>query len=103
MKDDPIYFWVSDGCAWIRVTGDACFLNSTRVSEFGKKMVHRGIRQFAVDLEECSGLDSTFMGTLAGIALRLRELGKGTLRVLNVQPEHEKQFRDLGLDELFFD
>ena len=63
----------------------------------------RGIWEFRVDLEECSGLDSTFMGTLAGLALRLRELNRGSLRILKVRPEHAKQFRDLGLDQLFFD
>jgi anti-anti-sigma regulatory factor len=54
-----------------------------------------------VDLKECSGSDSTFMGALAGIALRARELGSGSLHVLNAPPEQEKQLRNLGLDRLF--
>jgi hypothetical protein len=30
-------------------------------------------------------MDSTFMGTMAGMALRLRELGQGHLRVIHVR------------------
>ncbi|MGV3533474.1 MAG: STAS domain-containing protein [Chthoniobacteraceae bacterium] len=101
MKDDPIYFWISDGSAWIRLSGDACSLNSTRVKEFGRDAIRRGIRQIMVDMEECSAVDSTFMGTLTGLALRLYEIGEGKVRLLNTHPEIRKQFEALGLDQLF--
>lgn len=103
MKGDPVHFWMSDGCAWIRVVGEATRWNSTQVKEFAKEKTREGIRQFMVDMEECSAVDSTFMGTLAGIALRLKELGAptGSLRLLNMHPEIRKQFEKLGLDRLF--
>ena len=43
------------------------------------------------------------MGTLAGAALRLKELGApwGRLQLLNTHPEIQKQFAELGLDRLF--
>ena len=64
-------------------------------------MIQRGHREFVVDLEECELMDSTFMGTLAGVALRLREIGQGGLRTVNVNVRNASLFENLGLDQLF--
>lgn len=64
-------------------------------------MIQRGHREFVVDLRGCELMDSTFMGTLAGVALRLRELGQGTLRVVNVNERNSGLLSNLGLDQLF--
>ena len=73
----------------VRVEGKGSFLNSTGLKEFSKEMVNRGFREFMVDLEKCPVMDSTFMGTLAGLALRLRELGQGNLRVVNLNERNQ--------------
>ena len=44
-------------------------------------MIHRDAREFIVDLCNCPVMDSTFMGTLAGISLWLGKLGEGSLSV----------------------
>jgi anti-sigma B factor antagonist len=85
----------------VRVEGKGSFLNSTGLKEFAKEMINRGFREFAVDLKSCPVMDSTFMGTLAGIALRLRELGQGTLRVTNLNERNHDLLSNLGLDQLF--
>lgn len=64
-------------------------------------MINRGHREFVVDLRDCPVMDSTFMGTLAGIALRLREIGQGTLHVTNLNERNGDLLRNLGLDQLF--
>lgn len=86
---------------WVRVEGKGSFLNSTGLKEFAKEMVNRGFREFAVDLKNCPVMDSTFMGTLAGVALRLRELGQGQLRVVNLNERNQDLLGNLGLDQLF--
>jgi anti-anti-sigma regulatory factor len=86
---------------WVRVEGKGSFLNSTGLKEFAKEMINRGFREFAVDLKNCTVMDSTFMGTLAGVALRLRELGQGTLRVTNLNERNNDLLSNLGLDQLF--
>ena len=85
----------------VRVEGKGSFLNSTGLKEFAKEMINRGFREFAIDLKSCPVMDSTFMGTLAGIALRLRELGQGTLRVTNLNERNHDLLANLGLDQLF--
>jgi len=64
-------------------------------------MVNRGHREFVVDLRNCPAMDSTFMGTMAGIALRLREIGQGHLRVVNLNERNSDLLCNLGLDQLF--
>ncbi len=85
----------------MRVEGKGSFLSSTGLKDFGKEMANRGYRDFVVDLQKCPVMDSTFMGTLASIALRLRELGSGQLRVVRVNERNRDLIRNLGLDQLF--
>ena len=86
---------------WVRVEGKGSFLNSTGLKEFTKEMINRGYREFVVDLKSCPVMDSTFMGTLAGVALRLRELGQGHLRAVNLNERNQDLLANLGLDQLF--
>ncbi len=93
------------GCAnktaWVRVEGKGSFLNSAGLKEFGKEMVNRGFREFMIDLQNCPMMDSTFMGTLAGLALSLRGLGQGHLHVLHLNDRNRDLLCNLGLDQLF--
>src|SRR5450631_2319235 len=60
---------------WIRVEGRGSFQNSPALKEFSRKLIDEGRRKFVVDLKSCLAMDSTFMGTLAGLAIRLRDTG----------------------------
>ena len=64
-------------------------------------MVDRGYREFIVDLEKCAMMDSTFMGTMAGVALRLKELGQGHLHIIHCGERSQELLSGLGLDQLF--
>jgi anti-anti-sigma regulatory factor len=84
----------------IRVQGKGSFQNSAGVKRFAKAMVNRGFRDFVVDLAACPVMDSTFMGTLTGIAFRLRELGHGGLHVINSNERNTNLLEGLGLDQI---
>ena len=86
---------------WIKVDGRGTFQNSPGIKEFVRKMMDRGHREFVVDLAGCELMDSTFMGTLASVALRLREIGQGSLKVVNVNARNSALLENLGLDQLF--
>lgn len=85
----------------VKVQGKGSFQNSPALKEFARQMLDRGYRVFVIDLADCPVMDSTFMGTLAGIALRLREAEGGVLRVRNVNERNYELLRNLGLDNLF--
>lgn len=84
---------------WVRVQGRGTFQNSTGLKEFARAMTERGNREFIVDLKECELMDSTFMGTLAGIALKLGPGGR--LRVIRANDRCRSVLRNLGLDRVF--
>jgi anti-anti-sigma regulatory factor len=82
------------------VEGKGSFLNSGNFKEFAREMVDRGYREFVIDLAHCVMMDSTFMGTLAGVALRLKELGQGHLHVVHCGERSRELLSGLGLDQL---
>ena len=81
--------------------GKGSFQNSQGMKDFSREMMNRGHRQFVLDLKNCMVMDSTFMGTLAGIGLRLKELGQGNLHVINSNDRNTDLLQNLGLDHLF--
>ena len=92
---------VSDRTVWVRVEGKGSFSNSTGLKQFGKEMTNRGYRQFIIDLKQCPVMDSTFMGTLTAMSLRLKELGSGELCVVNLNSRNQELLANLGLDRFF--
>lgn len=69
------------------------------MKEFGDERIAQGEKCLVVDLGGCTGMDSTFMGTLAGMAARLSNQ-KGTLQIADTGPRNRRSLEDLGLDFL---
>jgi anti-sigma B factor antagonist len=92
---------VNGPAVWVKVEGKGSFLNSGNLKEFAQEMVNRGYREFVIDLENCAMMDSTFMGTMAGVALRLKELGQGHLHVVHCGVRSHELLSGLGLDQIF--
>lgn len=99
--ESSIQVGVNGPVVWVRVAGRGSFLESGSLKEFGREMVNRGYREFIFDLEDCAMMDSTFMGTMAGMALRLKELGQGHLRVIHCGARSRDLLSGLGLDQIF--
>jgi anti-sigma B factor antagonist len=83
---------------WLRVAGRGTFQNSGGLKNFAEEMVRRGHRQFIVDLADCELMDSTFMGTLVGVGMKVRP--EGSLSVIRPNPRNREVLRNLGLDRI---
>ena len=92
---------VNGPAVWVRVEGKGNFLNSGSLKQFAQEMVNRGYREFVIDLEHCAMMDSTFMGTMAAVALRLKELGQGHLHIIHCGIRSRELLSGLGLDQIF--
>src|SRR5262249_50007708 len=46
-------------------------------------------------------MDSTFMGTMASVAFRLKELGDGYLQIVHCGNRSQQLLSGLGLDQIF--
>jgi anti-sigma B factor antagonist len=99
--ESSIRVGVNGPTVWVKVEGKGSFLNSGNLKEFAREMLDRGYREFVVDLANCAMMDSTFMGTMASVALRLKELGQGHLRVVHCQSRSRELLSGLGLDQIF--
>ena len=62
---------------WVKVEGKGSFLDSDNLKEFAHEMLDHDYREFVVDLADCAMMDSTFMGTIARLALRRAEAAHG--------------------------
>jgi hypothetical protein len=70
------------------------------MKEFGDRRIANGEKCLVVDLTACSGMDSTFMGTLAGMAARLSCQDNAVLQIADPGPRNRRSLEDLGLDFL---
>lgn len=96
----PILTGVFDGFSWIRCEGKGSFQNSPMVKEFGDARIAAGESCLVVDLGGCTGMDSTFMGTLAGMATRLSACNRGRMQIAEPGVRNQRSLEDLGLDFL---
>jgi len=85
---------------FIKVVGRGSFQNSGCLKAFYQQLLKEGVARFVVDLESCTYLDSTFLGILLGLGLKLKESGPGRLHILNANPRNLELLKNLGLDRL---
>lgn len=91
-----------NGIVHVRVVGRGTFQNGQPLRRYALEMIDKGSRRVMVDLAPCEGMDSTFLGVLAGIGLRLNQVGgNGGMRVVNVGQRNLELLQTLGLDRLF--
>jgi anti-anti-sigma regulatory factor len=85
--------------AQVRVCGRATFKLSSDLREFCVRAMRQGVTRIIVDFSECQAMDSTFMGTLAGIGLDGR--GRCEPVFVNVSDSNRRLLDGLGVSKLF--
>jgi len=86
--------------SWIRCEGKGSFFNSPALKKWADAEIDDGVICLVVDLAACTGMDSTFMGTLAGLAMRLMKCPGGALQIAEPGERNKKSLVDLGLGVL---
>lgn len=86
-------------CLWIRCASRGCFVNSPALKSLADKYLGNDGNQIVIDLEVCPGVDSTFMGTLAGLARKCMAAG-GSLQIASPTKRTRDAMESLGLDML---
>jgi anti-sigma B factor antagonist len=98
--DNFISVGIFDGFSWIRCEGKGSFVNSPVLKKFGDARISAGEMLLIVDLSQCTGMDSTFMGTLAGMSARISTREGAFLQIAEPGPRNQRSLEDLGLDHL---
>ncbi len=103
---------VADHSAIVKVNGRANFTTSVGFKHLVSELRERGFRKFALDLTQCVTMDSTFLGVLAGTAVKLSESQEpvpanrtdakpSQLHLLNPNPRVVDLLENLGIADLF--
>lgn len=94
-----ILFGNFDDFLWIRCSGRASFANSPVVNSLASAYIDNGGRIVVIDLETCAGIDSTFMGTLVGLARRVMP-HNGAVQITSASERCLNALESLGLDAI---
>lgn len=86
--------------ALIQVKQRGSFKVSGALKQFGLAALDRSVTRFVFDMSDCVSMDSTFMGVIAGLALRLRNRGEGEIVMVELSPRTRGLLSTLGLDQV---
>jgi anti-sigma B factor antagonist len=90
--DDPVV---------VKINGKASFLNSNPMKELFDQLTEQGKARFIIDFQKCSGMDSTFLGILAGLGIKMMKLNPpGSVVLCRLGSRNRELVRNLGLHRL---
>lgn len=98
-KDD-LQAAFADDILFIRVIGRGSFKVAAPMKQFIATTCDRHhIQTVVIDLAECIGMDSTFMGVLAGLSGRLKKTDR-KLELINLSQKNTDLLATLGVDQV---
>lgn len=98
MRKEDLTITAMDNGYLIAVSGRANFDYAVPLRELAEKLVPGNWIQF--DMEYCETMDSTFMGVLTMLAMKLRKSGSKVM-LISASSQLNKLLRDLGVAKLF--
>jgi anti-anti-sigma regulatory factor len=100
MESGEVFLSDKDGIQHIRVKGNASFVCAPPLRELAKKLAAEPFVGLKIDLQECTWMDSTFMGMLAMLGLNAKKKGVSA-EIYNASEQNEKLLCGLGLKKVF--
>ncbi len=100
MKKADILISNKDGVYLIKVDGRATFECAPPLRNFAKNLEQSVFSRICVDLKDCTGMDSTFMGILAMLGLRAKKIS-ADMTIYNATELGVSLLHGLGLRKLF--
>lgn len=99
----PVYLVNAEGDpVRLVIQGRASYTNCGPVQQFFDRIASEGTASLEIDFSACTGMDSTFMGLLAGTAmnLRVRKPVTGEITLRHLSSRNLELIRNLGLHRL---
>lgn len=84
--------------SFIRVSNKASYLNCGPLRDFIENRLESGQVNFVVDFLACDSVDSTFLGILVKVAIRVR--GRGSLSLINLRNRNLETVQHLGIHKI---
>ncbi len=87
-----------DGLAIVRISGRATAKISDALAKYAATLDKKEAKALVLDLRHCETMDSTFMGTIAGIGLNFR--GRIPLLVVHASNHVRRLLKGIGVDRM---
>ena len=100
METGEVFLSEKGGVQHIRVKGNASFVCAPPLRELAKKLAAEPFGGLKIDLDECTWMDSTFMGMLAMLGLNAKKKNVPA-EIWNASEQNEKLLCGLGLKKVF--
>jgi len=98
-EKDNLQAAVANEMAYLVVNGRATFKICPPFKQFCLTLIESGVTCFVLDMGDCLGMDSTFMGVMAGLTVRVKEKS-GRIVMMNLSNHLRGLIATLGLDTL---
>lgn len=99
-SSDDLQAAIAGDKVFVRVTGRGSFKVSATLKQFIAQVTsQQPVSAVILDLTECIGMDSTFMGVLAGLSGRLKQSGQ-TMELINLSEKNAGLLATLGVDKV---
>ena len=86
---------------FVLIKGHANFHNCSPLKTFFRIMLENRIVEFRLDFTDCLGMDSTFLGILAGAAIDTRQLSPpGEIQLIGLTDRNLDLIKNLGLPRI---
>lgn len=90
-----------DHNAVIRVEGRGSFKISPPMKQFIHQVIDTASAdRILIEMSNCTGMDSTFMGVVAGISCYVKSKPNITFKLINLSEKNRKLFVTLGVDRV---
>jgi anti-sigma B factor antagonist len=90
-----------EGVVFVRVQGRGTHQNSHLLKQYMLSCLEEHHRLFQIDLCLCNYMDSTFLGMLAGLGIRVKDRSLPQIQLSNVNERIRSMLEGLGIDHLF--
>lgn len=98
VESDSLLVAMEPPKAVVIVRGRGTFKAAPALKKFGSTAIENGCNLLLLDMQDCVGMDSTFMGVTGGLALRLRKERSGEVAMVNLSVKNRALLMTLGLD-----
>ncbi|PIP59211.1 MAG: hypothetical protein COX01_04245 [Verrucomicrobia bacterium CG22_combo_CG10-13_8_21_14_all_43_17] len=85
----------------LKIKGRASYLNCNPLNDFFDSMRMKSVQRIIIDFEDCTGMDSTFLGLITGVALEFQEADEeACLALCHLGKRNWDLVHNLGLDKI---
>lgn len=99
MNPDSVFTALAGDTVWVRIIGKGTFQNSHPIKRWILEKIEAGCQHIFIELSECTSMDSTFMGIVTGLSIRMTGLGREAVTLTNVSPHNIRLLETLGLNK----